>query len=493
MAHNNTQPHNSAYSQPHAVRNALWAFLSVVAYGITFILLYESLGNAIASFCVLPVVVAAWLWGKRAGFAAWILVIIVNAALFNMVGQTGWDSIIRYRGIPGTLTVLIIGIIVGYFHDFRERIRRELVIRVEAENALLQSEKNFRAMFEIASEGLHIIDIETRKFVEVNAAMCKMFGYSREELLTLSPDKLSTPEGKEKQKKALGALFSGGSVINHKGVCMRKDGTTFNALISACPIEWYGKKAVYGSIRDVSELVEYQKRLEEKNKEIMDFTHVITHDMRNPLTSLMSVCDIMQRENGTAQKPRDHEEMFSIAKQSLQYMHELVEDLLQVTQIEQGKQVLQFEKVNVKLLVQSVISKMKVQLDEKHIQVNENVTVTLEADSNALTHVFMNLIGNAINYSGKSEDPCIAIGSSVKKGSAEFFVKDNGMGIPENEQAEIFQKFKRGSRTKDIKGTGLGLSIVKGIVEAHDGRIRVQSTEGEGSTFYFSLPLKQES
>ncbi len=480
------------FEKPQLFRDVIIASLSFIVYSAVFIFFYNPLGGAIAALGILPVVIIAWLWGIKPSILAWLLIVLLNTLLFNIASQTGWGGIIEHNGIPGTLTVLAIGIIVGLLRDLRESMRRELAERIKAETALIKSEKNFKAMFNTAGEALHIIDLQAGRFIMVNPAMCKMFGYTSDELLELSPADLCASEEREKQKKALDILFSGGIIENNAGSRLHKDGSQFSTLISAHPIEWNGKKAIYGSIKDISEIISYQKKLEEKNKEIMDFAHILTHDMKNPLSSLMSICSVIELQEGLPQNEQDNKEMFAIAKQSMAYMHELIEDLLQCTRNEQETQVFDFREMNARGLVTSVIKKMKVQLEEKNIEIiTDNADINFYADRNAITHVFINLLANAINYIGNRKNPRISIGSSSTGDKIEFYIQDNGIGIPQKEQSEIFQKFKRGRNSTEIKGTGLGLAIVKGAIEAHGGKVWLESKEGEGTTFHFSLPLKQ--
>jgi signal transduction histidine kinase len=138
-----------------------------------------------------------------------------------------------------------------------------------------------------------------------------------------------------------------------------------------------------------------------------------------------------------------------------------------------------------------VFQRFKLQAEEKNIKITKSVSGTIHADRKGMTKVFMNLIGNAVNYIGNTSNPEIIINSSFREtdNSTLFSIKDNGIGIPADIQKEIFQKFKRGANVGGISGTGLGLSIVKGIVEAHCGKIWLESTEGEGTTFYFTLPV----
>ena len=106
----------------------------------------------------------------------------------------------------------------------------------------------------------------------------------------------------------------------------------------------------------------------------------------------------------------------------------------------------------------------------------------------------MNLIGNSINYIGIGPDRTIDIGAESAEGEKVYYIRDNGIGIPEETQKTLFQKFKRGTNVSDINGTGLGLLIVKGIIEAHGGKIWAESMVGEGTTFYWTIdaPLTQK-
>ena len=151
-------------------------------------------------------------------------------------------------------------------------------------------------------------------------------------------------------------------------------------------------------------------------------------------------------------------------------------------------QELVFEEIDLHALELDVVARLKYQIEEKIVKVtiNDELGIAL-ADGKGMTKVFMNLIGNAINYIGKGPDRKIEIGVESAKGKRVYYIRDNGLGIPDETQKTLFQKFKRGANVKNISGTGLGLSIVKGIIEAHGGTIWAESKIGEGTTFYFDL------
>jgi signal transduction histidine kinase len=172
---------------------------------------------------------------------------------------------------------------------------------------------------------------------------------------------------------------------------------------------------------------------------------------------------------------------------AINYMQELLDDLLACARLEAGVELLEKEPVSIKEVIEPVLGRLKFQIEEKNVTVTVDTDAVLLADRKALTKIFMNLIGNAINYIGDGEKRAIKIGSQDKNPETVFYISDNGLGIPADSQPALFQKFKRGGNVSGISGTGLGLAIVKGMVEAHGGRIWFQSREGHGTTFYFTL------
>jgi signal transduction histidine kinase len=177
-------------------------------------------------------------------------------------------------------------------------------------------------------------------------------------------------------------------------------------------------------------------------------------------------------------------------KQSIDYMSVMLEDLLTVSRLDAGKKVITCEAIDLKEMVDSVLERLKLQASQKRIAIANNCTGFISADKKNIEKLFMNCIGNAINYIGGNPDPRIFIGSRFLSDSRmyECIINDNGTGISADIQEEIFQKFKRGKNVSGIQGTGLGLAIAKSVVEMHGGKIWLKSKEGEGTTLYFTLP-----
>ncbi len=134
------------------------------------------------------------------------------------------------------------------------------------------------------------------------------------------------------------------------------------------------------------------------------------------------------------------------------------------------------------------LKRLHSKITENNINIKNNIKAIIRADSKAINKIFMNLIGNAINYIRQNAKNEIILTSEKNCNGFVFSVRDNGIGIPDNMKKLVFTKFKRGDNVKNIKGAGLGLAIVKDLTEAHGGQIWFESELGTGSTFYFFLP-----
>ncbi|MDD5673386.1 MAG: HAMP domain-containing sensor histidine kinase [Chitinivibrionales bacterium] len=230
-----------------------------------------------------------------------------------------------------------------------------------------------------------------------------------------------------------------------------------------------------------------EEKLIQKNREIIDFADMLTHDLKNPLVGIKSAFDMLKLEP-VLQTKKDILEILEIGIQSTRYMQGLIGDLLEIARLESGGKELEIKLVNVKEIVDGVLAQLHFGSNSRNTQICTDVDIQAFADASALTKTLMNLIGNALAYLDDKSVHKIAISAHYQNGNALFSIQDNGMGIPLANQAGIFDKFKRGDNVKSRKGTGLGLAICKGIIENHGGKIWFDSEEGKGTTFFFNLP-----
>ena len=214
-----------------------------------------------------------------------------------------------------------------------------------------------------------------------------------------------------------------------------------------------------------------------------------SHDLKNPLGSIMGYVDLIEMTHELSPEGVDYVRR---VRGAVDHMLNLIDDLLDLARIESGIR-LRYGRVNLKHLFQEVAGRFEVQLKEKamalELQVAPDVPL-LAADPRRLAQIVTNLVSNAIKYT--PPEGHVWLSAALHGDKVQITVKDDGLGISPEDQAQIFTRFYRvrTPETETIEGTGLGLAIVKSLVELHGGQIGVESRLGEGSTFYVTLPLQ---
>jgi signal transduction histidine kinase len=239
-----------------------------------------------------------------------------------------------------------------------------------------------------------------------------------------------------------------------------------------------------------SDLEESNVKLRESNRELERFAYIASHDLKEPLRNIMSFTRLVERRLPEEVKmDKDIEEYMAYIVNNTKQMHQLIEDVLEYSRIDNTKPI--SETVEVKDVVSSVSSVLNSTLKEQNVILHIGDLPRVKANSSQLFLVLKNLIENGVKYN-KSEHPSISIYSVQKNGMHEITVADNGIGIEEQYNKRIFGMFKRLHNREEYQGSGLGLSICKKIVQNLGGDIWVESALNKGSKFTFSLPLYQE-
>jgi signal transduction histidine kinase/DNA-binding response OmpR family regulator len=231
--------------------------------------------------------------------------------------------------------------------------------------------------------------------------------------------------------------------------------------------------------------------LEKASKLQADFSAMIAHDLRSPLMNISGVAEVMM--GGMFGEVTEEQKKWLLRIQAnSQSLVDLVSDFLDVSKLEAGYIGLNREVISLAELIQKSIDGYRVVALDKKISLKETLdprVPSVHADPRRLEQVLSNLISNAIKFTGEAGE--VEVGARLEDSSrVTVWVRDNGIGIPSGEIGQLFEKYRQGANVKHStqKGTGLGLVICKMIVEAHDGRIWVESAEGSGTTFFFSLP-----
>jgi len=237
-----------------------------------------------------------------------------------------------------------------------------------------------------------------------------------------------------------------------------------------------------------------REKLIEKMK--TEFVSLAAHQLRTPLSATKWTLKMLLDED-LGKIPKEQKEFLEGTYKSNEKMIALVNDLLNVTRIEEEKYLYQLILTDIGELVELVLNPYREEIEKRKIKIEfkkpaKKLPKTM-IDVEKIKIAIDNIINNAITYTPTGGKVTISL--SGNKEEIEFSVKDTGIGIPENQQERIFTKFFRGANaTKmETEGTGLGLFIVKNIIEAHGGKTWFESKEGVGTTFYFNLPVKQKN
>lgn len=318
-----------------------------------------------------------------------------------------------------------------------------------------------------------------------NKAAEEIFGYIAQEAIGKHITLIIPPELHYEEDTIISRVRHGEHTKHYETHRVRKDGTLINVSLTISPIRDNDGTAIGVSkiARDITE-----RKLLEKHKD--DFLGVASHELKTPVTSIKAYTQILHKR---FQKAQDYKSAELVAKMDAQLnkMNSLIADLLDITKIESGR--LQFTEAyfDFNELVTEIVEEVQRTTDRHTLVTQLTKTHRMYGDRERIGQVLVNLLTNAIKYSPHNEK--LIISSEYNKGCITLCVEDFGVGIPEEKQSKIFDRFYRisGPREDTYPGLGLGLYISSEIIKRLGGRIWVESQEGQGSTFCFSLPVKR--
>ena len=355
------------------------------------------------------------------------------------------------------------------------------------------SEERYRTLFDGILDGVSRSTHE-EKFVDVNPAMVKMFGFAdKEEMLAVDIKKDLYFDPKDRR-----SLFLDTGQERVEYFRMRcKDGSEIWVEDHGHYVHDKNGNVIFheGILRDITSrrMIEAERErliseLEAKNAELERFTYTVSHDLKSPLITINGFLGQLQDDIASGNVDRVEHDSQRI-QDAVGKMHQLLKELLELSRI--GRLMNPPELVPFEGLAREALVLVHGQLETR------GVTFTLGPDLPVvygdrlrLIEVLQNLIDNAVKFMGEQPNPHIEIGQQGEEGGMPvFYVKDNGIGIAPEYHKRIFGLFNKLDTKTD--GTGIGLALVKRIIEFHGGRIWVESAAGKGSTFYFTLPVSQ--
>jgi light-regulated signal transduction histidine kinase (bacteriophytochrome) len=236
-------------------------------------------------------------------------------------------------------------------------------------------------------------------------------------------------------------------------------------------------------------LAQMTVELERKNKELEQFAYVASHDLQEPLRTISSFLDLLSKQYAEHLDERAQKYMTFIVQAS-DRMKVLINDLLDYSRIGRKKEAAQ---VDLNKLIQEVLADLNKAITDAGAEIQVGKMPAIKAYPTELKQVFQNLILNAIKFRKKDTPPKIEIAAERQNGEWKFMVRDNGIGIDPQHADRIFVIFQRLHTRNEYEGSGIGLSNCKKIAELHKGTIWVESTPGEGSSFFFTVKEMDET
>jgi len=399
-------------------------------------------------------------------------------------GSTFWGD--------GSISVLRneAGQVIGYV-----LVSRDLTRFKEQEERLRLSEAMFAGILAIASDAVVSVD-ESQKIIFFNQGAEQIFGHSADEIMG-EPLEILIPEAfrpnHAEQVRAFGDSHIAARRMGERGQIhgLRRSGEVFPADASISKLDVEGKRIYTAVLRDATErrqneaaLSSQAEELARSNADLEQFAYVASHDLQEPLRMVASYTQLLARRY-SGKLDEDAEEFIGYAVDGVRRMQELINDLLAYSRV--GTRGATFGRTALEPIVSRVIAMFAPAIEESGAEVTCSKLPIIHGDPVQLGQLFQNLIGNALKFRG--EDPP-RIHVSAKRGEEEwiFSVQDNGIGIAPEFVERIWVIFQRLHSRDEYPGTGIGLAICKKIVERHGGRIWVEPGPETGSTFFFTIP-----
>ncbi len=382
-------------------------------------------------------------------------------------------------------------------------IARDISERKRAERALREVQEGFRAAFEDAPIGVALETVDgdgDARLLQVNRSLCEITGFSTRDLLGMTLEEITHPDDREADREAATRLRAG-EILNYRleKRYLRKGGGVVWVMHSASTVHDTSGRLLYGiaQVEDISERRNAQEslarahgelerragELERSNADLQQFAYAASHDLSEPLRMVSSYVQLLGKRYG-GKLDSDADEFIGFAVDGVARMQALIDGLLMYSRA--GTSEYAIGPVDCSEIAEATLIMLKASIEEKDADVILETLPTVQGDAAQLAQLFQNLIGNAIKFV-PDRRPEVRVSSERDGSGWHFTVSDNGIGIDSQHVERIFSVFQRLHGRGEYPGSGIGLAICKRIVERHGGRIWVESTPGEGSSFHFTI------
>jgi len=366
----------------------------------------------------------------------------------------------------------------------------DITERKQADEALRESEARFRQLFAAAQDAIVVVELPSRRFIDVNEAAVRTYGYTLEEFQTLHAEDISAePEG---TRQVLDHVSTSQREPISLRLHKRKDGSTFPVEVVTSILTIKGRKAAFGIIRDVTERRRAEEALVDADRRKNEFLGVLSHELRNPLAPIRNSLYILGRVPSGGEQAR---RAYAVIDRQVSHLARLVDDLLDITRIASGKVRLQRTRLDLVEVVRRTLDDYRSLLEKHEVTVDlPKEPLWVDGDATRLAQMLGNLLGNAAKFTPNGGKVSVTLHS--REGRAVLEVADSGIGIDADTLKRLFEPFAQADRSLDRSsgGLGLGLSLVRGLAELHGGEVSAHSDgPGRGARFTVKLPLVQKA
>ncbi|HAH23941.1 MAG TPA: hypothetical protein DCL77_09330 [Prolixibacteraceae bacterium] len=423
-----------------------------------------------------------------------------DPALFEVYGR------VALTGQPETIEIYVTGLKMWFSisvyspkKEYFVAVFDVITSRKNAEEMLRQSEAKFRKLINSLPDPVLVVDT-FGQIVYCNEIAIKTFDYTLDEMLGCSIEALIAQHLREphlaQRKKFILEPISRPMGDGRELFAQRRDGSEFPIEIMLEPVEINNNQFILAIVRDITgrklaekELINAKEKAEESDRLKSAFLANMSHEVRTPLNSIIGFSELLADPD--FEEEQKNEFIHHIVTNG-NHLLTIISDIMDISKMESGEVKIRKTQLNAQKILSNVKEQFSFQAEAKNLELklilpDTDQETVIFADADRLHQIFNNLVGNALKFTSKGK---IEIGYYPYGNMVEFYVKDTGIGIPEEYHDKIFDRFRQveDAKTRTFGGNGLGLAISKNLVELMGGKIWVESESGMGSTFYFTLP-----
>lgn len=380
----------------------------------------------------------------------------------------------------------------------------------ESQIDLQQSEEKFKALFDNAGDAIALIQLDNSSidgYIEINKSACERLGYTKEELLKMTPYDIRDDKSYSKYKEALTKLNKS-KRITYETIHVTKDGTKIPVEINWHLFDFNNNKVILSIARDITQRKEASDKLLkiiEENEELLaktiendriktEFFCNISHEFKTPLNVILGIIQLLdtyEGDNCIEIEPDKFRKYIDMGKQNCLRLLRLINNIMDITKIEYDFFEVRYTKYNIIYIVESITQSVVEFAKSNGIDIIFDTEVEekiILCDADIIERIILNILSNSIKNTDKGGSIWVNIYNKID--CILINIRDNGIGIPKDKMETIFDRFTQvdGSLKRKHEGSGVGLSLVKSLVEKHNGDIWVTSEVGVGTQTFISLP-----